>query len=524
MTTTTSFWGWGWAHRFPDDETRQQLGGMVEALTRIAPLGLLDLPTLAAARLPRPRLGPPPQLPVSDAAEARIRHTYGKSYPDQLRGFQGDFAAAPDLVATPKDDREIERLLAWAQEQDVAVVPFGGGTSVTGGIECRGEGRRGVLSLDLLHLDRLLELDPTSQLARVQAGVKGPALEAQLGQEGFTLRHFPQSFEHSTLGGWIATRAGGHFATLYTHIDELVASTKLITPAGTLATRTLPASGAGPSPDRLVLGSEGILGVITEATVRVRRKVNYRAGATLLFDRFEDGVAAARTLAQSGLYPTNCRLLDPREVVLFGVHAEPKAVLIVGFESSDHPVELHLRMALELLKDHGGQVKAQDEDDGAGRWRQAFLDAPYLQSALISLGLLADTFETCCTWSAFPALHADVIRGVREALKEATGAAFLSCRFTHVYPDGPAPYYTFLGAAPAGRELEAWRHVKHTASSILARHGATITHHHAVGRTHQPYYQAEVPALYTQALGAVKATLDPTGIMNPGVLLVDRAH
>ena len=518
MSEIESFWGWGWARRFPDDEARLQLGQLVQGLTGFAPRGLLSPPTLAQVELTTPR-GPSPAFDfVRSDPEARIRHCYGKSYPDQLRGFRGDYSAAPDRVATPRGEVDIERILEFASASQLAVVPFGGGTSVTGGIECRGEGHAGVLSLDLGHLDRVLEVDPIARLARIQAGAKGPALEAQLGAQGYTLRHFPQSFEHSTLGGWVATRAGGHFATVYTHIDDLVASTRMITPRGLWATRTLPASGAGPAPDRLVLGSEGTLGVITEATVRIRPRPGHRAGATLLYDRFEAGVEAARALAQSGLHPSNCRLLDPREALLFGVNAENKAVLIVGFEAAHHPVEVDLARALELLRDFGGELRPAAVDDGAGRWKQAFFDAPYLQSTLISLGLLADTFETCCTWSTFPTLHAALVKGVREALKRTTGGAFLSCRFTHVYPDGPAPYYTFVGPAPAGGELAAWQEVKHTACEILAQHGATITHHHAVGRTHRPWYRREVPPLFTGALWEVKRHLDPAGIMNPGVL------
>ncbi|MCA9556431.1 MAG: FAD-binding oxidoreductase, partial [Myxococcales bacterium] len=249
-------------------------------------------PSLDAVALRAPRFEAPAALAdvVDQGAEARIRHTYGRAYRDVVRGFHRDFAVAPDAVATPRDEADVRRILDFAAGAKVAVVPYGGGSSVVGGVECAGEAHAGVLSLDLGALNGVLEVSHIDRLARIQAGALGPALEAGLKAHGLTLRHFPQSFEHSTLGGWIATRAGGHFATLYTHIDDLVASVRMLTPAGLYATRTLPGSGAGPSPDRLALGSEGALGVITEAVVRVRPRPTFRAQASLHFARFEDAV------------------------------------------------------------------------------------------------------------------------------------------------------------------------------------------------------------------------------------------
>jgi alkyldihydroxyacetonephosphate synthase len=378
-------------------------------------------------------------------------------------------------------------------------------------------------------MNRVIEVDAVSRAALIEAGATGPALEEQLAHHGLTLRHFPQSFEHSTLGGWIATRAGGHYATLATHIDDLVESVRMITPRGVWESRRLPASGAGPSPDRLALGSEGILGVITRAWVRVVPRPRWRASVSVYYANFDDGVAASRALAQSGLYPSNCRLLDAREALLHRVPSDGRSVLLLGFESADHPLEAWMDRALTIAREHGGDTSAPPvfADEGrdaranaaATSWRKAFFDAPYLQSALVSLGVVADTFETACTWEKFPELHKKVKRAVVDALKEECGGGVVTCRFTHVYPDGPAPYYTFIGAAREGAELEQWAAIKTAASDVLSECGATITHHHAVGRTHRPWYDRERPEPFAIALRAAKNALDPAGVLNPGVLI-----
>ncbi len=531
MARERSFWGWGWADAFPDDAARRATGQMVSALLG-GPAALdLRVPPReedAATSLPAPRIAPPGGALgdfVTDAPAARLRHTYGRSFPDLLRGFSARFEPAPDLVAHPPDEEAIWAVLDFASAKRLAVIPFGGGTSVVGGVEpSPGAQHAGALSLDLGRLSRVLEVDPVSRAARIQAGALGPALEAQLAPHGFTLRHFPQSFEFSTLGGWLATRAGGHFATLYTHIDDLVESIRMVTPRGLWQSRRLPASGAGPSPDRLALGSEGILGVITEAWMRVRPRPRWRASASLRFRDFADAVAAARDLAQSDLYPSNCRLLDAREALVHRVVMDGSSVLLVGFESADHPLEPWMSRALEIARARGGQGDATFADDAsradaAGAWRASFLDAPYLFNTLVSLGLVVDTFETACTWDRFDALHAAVGDATSAAMRTECGGGFLSCRFTHVYPDGPAPYYTFVARGRPGAELAQWRAIKTAASDALAAAGATITHHHAVGRTHRPWYDRERPDPFAAALRAAKAALDPDALLNPGVLL-----
>jgi alkyldihydroxyacetonephosphate synthase len=493
---------------------------------------------LHAVELPDPRLRPPASLEGllrSDRYE-RVSHALGKAYRDVVRGFRGQIEHPPDLVAHPGDEAELEAVLAWCAEANAAAIPFGGGTSVVGGVEARvGDAYAGAVSIDLRGLDRVLEVDGTSQAARIQAGTVGPALEDQLRPHGLTLRHFPQSFERSTLGGWIATRAGGHFATLYTHIDDLVESVRAITPAGEWESRRLPGSGAGPSPDRLLLGSEGTLGVITEAWVRVRERPRFKLSCGVSFDDFLAGAEAVRELAQSGLNPSNCRLLDASEAALSQAADPGRAILVLGFESAHHPVEESMRLGLEVAREHDGEPgdvrgagegSAPGDGDAVGAWRKAFLAAPYLRDTFVSLGVLSDTFETAITWDRFAEFHATVSDAARAAIAEVCGtppdgpgSPVLGCRFTHVYPDGPAPYYTVLCPAKRGGEVEQWDEVKAAVSEAVLGAGGTITHHHAVGRDHRRWYDRQRPERFAEALRAAKRAVDPSGILNPGVLV-----
>jgi alkyldihydroxyacetonephosphate synthase len=499
-------WGWGFHAQRPPREQIAEVAQMARERLGFAPAEIEDGVPLAAVELPPPRVTAPSALAGLFSADTgdRAAHTYGKAYRDLIRAFRGRYDHPPDLVARPRDEPEIEAILDWAAGANVAVIPYGGGTSMVGGVEARLDGDyAGAVSLDLRALDRVLEVDKLSGAARIQAGVLGPALEDQLREHDLTLRHFPQSFEFSTLGGWLATRAAGHFATLYTHIDDLAESVRAVTPAGIWESRRLPGSGAGPSPDRMLIGSEGILGVITEAWVRVRPRPQHRASATVHFDTFEQGADAVRAIAQAGLYPSNCRLLDEAEGRLTGVSDRP--MLVLGFEAADHPVDAWMAEALELC----GREPTSTGSGAGGDWRSAFLAMPYLRDTLIQAGVVTDTFETAITW--------DKLGDLREAVRAAVPHA--TCRFTHVYPDGPAPYFTVAEPGRRGQELEQWDEIKARASEAVLSAGGTITHHHAVGRDHRPWYDAQRPEPFAQALAAAKAALDPAWILNPGTLL-----
>jgi alkyldihydroxyacetonephosphate synthase len=524
-------WGWGYEDEQPSPDElraaaphiREQLGFGSPDPER--PVELSNIP------LPSPRLRPPTALaPICRNDDYdRALHTYGRSYSDVVRAFRGQFEHPPDVVAHPRDEAEALAVLEWAVSAGTAVIPFGGGTSVVGGVgPVSGDDHAGVVSIDLKALDRVLEVDPVSLAARIQAGASGPRLEAQLAEHGLTLRHFPQSFQFSTLGGWLATRAGGHFATLYTHIDDLVESVRALTPSGTWESRRLPGSGAGVSPDRLLLGSEGTLGLITEAWVRVRPRPVHRSSAAIVFDDFAIGADAVRALSQSGLNPSNCRLIDPSEAALTGAGDGSHAVLMLGFESAAHDVEPWMTAALECCGDHGGSWDRRGSagdggsgggSDAVGSWREAFLRAPYLRDTFIAIGVLSDTFETAITWERFPAFHQAVLARATEAVREVCGQGSVTCRFTHVYPDGPAPYYTVLAPTRRGAEIEQWAQIKRAASDAVITCGGTITHHHAVGRDHRPWYDRQRPDAFARALRAAKRAVDPTGALNPGVLV-----
>jgi alkyldihydroxyacetonephosphate synthase len=533
-------WGWGYEDQRLSPEAQLQSAQLAADHLGLQLTELEQPVELAQLALPGPRVAPPPALAeICESDEhARASHALGKSYLDVVNGFRGRFEHPPDLVARPREEAEVERLLEWCAGEGVAVIPFGGGTSVVGGVTPEVPSSfNGAVSLDLRALDRVLEVDHVSRAARIQAGATGPVLEAQLAEHGLTLRHFPQSFEYSTLGGWIATRAAGHFATGRTHIEDYVESARAITPVGVWQSRRLPGSGAGVSPDRVLAGSEGTLGVITEAWMRVQPRPQHRRSAGVRFAGFSAGAECVRELAQSGLDPANCRLIDAREAAMTMAGDGSYALLVLGFESTDHPVDAALARALEICVEHGGVVPERAAaadgagadgsggggEDAVGSWREAFLGAPYVRDVLVAMGVLAETFETAITWDRFAIFHERVKGAGEEALRELCGeGGRVTARFTHVYPDGPAVYFTAIAPARRGEEATQWAAVKRAVSEAILAEGGTITHHHAVGRDHRPWYDAQRPEPFALAFAGAKAAVDPRGVMNPGVLVEPR--
>ncbi|MBW9210822.1 FAD-binding oxidoreductase [Mumia sp. zg.B21] len=524
---TRSWWGWGTLEEALDSGETDALVSRTAALMPSQDLTVHAPPVVDDDLLPARRVTPPPSLDHLCSVDPvdRAAHTHGKAFRDIVRNLRGDLANAPDLVLRPRTEADVVAILDWCSGADVAVVPYGGGTSVVGGVEPRLDGDfAGAVSLDVSAMDQVLEVDRTSRAARIQAGVLGPHLEDQLRPYDLTLRHFPQSFAYSSLGGWLATRAGGHFATLHTHIDDLTESMRVISPYGTGESRRLPGSGAGPSPDRLFLGSEGTLGVITEAWMRLQDRPQWRAGSSVHFADWASAVEAVRHLAQSGLHPANCRLLDPAEAFLNAGVSVGGGVLVLGFESADHPVDAALERAVEICHDLGGILAGASppggaRDASASTWRSSFLRMPYQRDALVQRSVIAETFETATTWDRFPALHAAITTAATDAVREVCGVGVVTCRFTHVYPDGPAPYYSVYAAGRWDGLVSQWDEVKAAVSEAIVAHGGTITHHHAVGRDHRRWYDEQRPEPYAAALAAVKRALDPAGILNPGVLL-----
>ncbi len=556
-------WGWGFEDEQPSPKEVRAAAAGLAAHLGFPPVEIEQPVALHELRLAPPRVLPPQELRELATTDThdRAAHALGKSYSDVVLGFRGRYEHPPDFVARPRDEGDLERLLAWCSAERVAAIPYGGGTSVVAGVEPAVDSSyNGAISIDLGRLASVLEVDPVSRAALIQAGATGPALEAQLAAHGLTLRHFPQSFELSTLGGWIATRAAGHFATVWTHIEDFVESVRALTPAGVWSSRRLPGSGAGPSPDRLLIGSEGALGVITEAWIRVQPRPTFRASAGVRFPTFERGAQCVREISQSGLHPSNCRLIDPAEARFTLAGDGTFALLVLGFESSDHPVGFLMDRASAICAEHGGLVGDRRDLSGGGRvesgggggvdvalggdsrvharegvrsesesagipgsgvgaWREAFLRAPYIRDILVAMGVLSETFETAVTWDRFPCFHERVMAAARAAAEDTSGVAQVSCRFTHVYPDGPAPYYTVLAPALRGEEIAQWAAIKTAVSEVILAEGATITHHHAVGRDHRPWYDRQRPDPFAAALRGAKAAVDPASIMNPGVLV-----
>jgi alkyldihydroxyacetonephosphate synthase len=525
-----SWWGWGTVEEALSDHETQALTARVAGLIPGHDLTDHPPPDPRALDLAEPRIVPPASLAALCSTDPvdRAGHARGKAFRDVARNLAGRLGRVPDLIARPRTEQGVIDVLDWCAREGISVIPYGGGSSVVGGVEPRFDGP--VVTLDTTAMSAVLEIDRVSRAARIQAGALGPVIEDQLRPHDLTLRHFPQSFGFSTLGGWLATRAGGHFATLYTHIDDLTESLRVVTPVGLSESRRLPGSGAGPSPDRLFLGSEGTLGIITEAWMRLQNRPRWQVTASVAFDDWATAVAATRAIAQAGLYPANCRLLDPAEAFLNAGTPTAGGLLVLAFESADHPIDPWLDRAIEIASEHGGAVSARrgretegrtTEPDASGNWRSAFLRMPYQRDALARRSVIAETFETACTWDGFDALHAAVAEAARTAIERVCGAGVVTCRFTHVYPDGPAPYYGIYAGGRWGSLEDQWDEIKAAVSEAISNTGGTITHHHAVGRDHRPWYDRQRPDPFAVALRAAKSALDPAGILNPGVL-VDR--
>ncbi|HEX2160689.1 MAG TPA: FAD-binding oxidoreductase [Thermoleophilaceae bacterium] len=472
---------------------------------------------------------------VMDGREARVAHAAGRGYPDLVRLRAGDARGAPDAVALPSESAQLAPLLAACAEHRVAVIPFGGGTSVVGGVEALPGEHHAAVTLDLSRLDAVIDVDARSLTATVEPGIFGPALERQLGGSGLTLGHFPQSFEYSTVGGWVATRSAGQASTGYGRIDELVEAVRCTTPAGELATLDVPASAAGPSLRELVVGSEGVLGVISAATLRVRPAPAEQRYEAWSLPSFEAGAEAFRDLAQIGATPDVARLSDEDETRLTmalgssGGLAEKAGKLYLrafgsadgciaftGFDGRADDIARRRGRTAEILRAHGAVALGTRP----GRsWLRGRFAAPYLRDELMDRGVMVETLETATTWSNLQRLYAAVGGALRTSLAEGGTPPAVMCHISHLYPSGASLYFTFVAGQRRGEEIAQWRAAKTAACDAIAATGGTITHHHAVGTDHRAWMASEVGELGVDVLRAVKARVDPAGIMNPGKLL-----
>jgi alkyldihydroxyacetonephosphate synthase len=531
------WWGWG------DPNVRPELDDEALAVLRER-IGELE-PWPLAAELDRFALPPAEVLPASltDAVgaeaifssdEDRLRHASGRGYADLARMRSGRLEAAPDAVVMPADAAGLRRLLDVCAAEGIAVVPFGGGTSVVGGVEpLRGRHPR-LISLDLGALQEV-EVDRRSLTARLGAGLRGPEAEAALGRKGLTLGHFPQSFEYATIGGFAATRSAGQASSGYGRFDDLVTSVRLIAPAGDLKTLEAPHTAAGPALRELVVGSEGVLGVIPDVTVRVRQAPAVRRYEAWMAESFEAGTEIVRALAQGPGLPDVVRVSDEEETQGSLALSGPRgaagkafdaylgarrrrggALMIVGLEGDEESVARRRALAVRQLRDGGAAYLGQ----AAGRsWEHGRYQGPYLRDTLMGMGAMVETLETSHTWSRLGRLHASVGAAIRDSLAAQGTPGLVFCHLSHAYADGASLYFTFIARSRHGAELEQWAAVKRAAGEAIVACGATITHHHAVGRDHAPYMEAEVGRTGLDVLRAVKEQLDPAGIMNPGKLL-----
>jgi alkyldihydroxyacetonephosphate synthase len=455
---------------------------------------------------------------VSTDDETRARHARGRSTADLVLLRAGDASEAPDAVVRPSSDDEVLALLALCSKESVAVVPFGGGTSVVGGVTAPVDGYAGVVALDLGRMRRLVRLDAESQTAELQAGLRGPEAENLLREKGFMLGHYPQSFEYATIGGFAATRSSGQSSSGYGRFDDMVTGLRLVTPIGVLDVGRAPASAAGPDLRQLALGSEGAFGVITSVTVRVRPLPQATRYEAWRLASFAEGLAAVRTLAQSGDAPTVLRLSDEAETAV-GL-SRPGAVgeafgsgcqLVAGYEGTQEHVARLRRTTSDALERLGAAYLGEEPGEA---WAKQRFAGPYLRDSLLDAGALVETLETAAFWSRLPELY----DAVRSALVASLGQAIVLCHVSHVYPTGASVYFT-VAARQSDDPLRQWAEAKAAASRAIVGCGATITHHHAVGRDHKPYLADEIGEVGVEVLRAVKARLDPAGIMNPGVLI-----
>jgi alkyldihydroxyacetonephosphate synthase len=472
---------------------------------------------------------------VLTSHEARVTRAAGRSYPDLVRLRAGDAGEAPDAVVTPGQAGQIAAVLATCAAHDIAVVPFGGGTSVVGGVAGERGGHSACISLDLRQIAAVRSVDRRSLTATVDPGILGPELERQLAAHGVTLGHFPQSFEFSTVGGWVATRSAGQASTGYGRIDELVEAVRCVTPSGELSTLDAPASAAGPSLRELIVGSEGTLGVISSATLRVREAPPVKHYEAWSFESFDAGVEAFRGLEQAGASPDVARLSDEEETRLsmalgsrgrmverlgktyLRVFGHPDGcIAFTGFEGAGDRVAARRGRAAEIVRSHGGVTLGTRP----GRsWLRSRFATPYLRDELLDRGVMVETLETAMTWTNLRALYDAVGGALRGALAERGTPPAVMCHLSHLYPSGASLYFTFIAKQEQGAELDQWRAAKRAASEAIVAAGGTISHHHAVGRDHREWMSAEVGDLGLDVLRAVKERVDPAGIMNPGKLL-----
>jgi alkyldihydroxyacetonephosphate synthase len=517
--------GWGYVEDALGASERKAIAPMAGALFGGALPDAQPAPAAETIALPGSRLRVPDALSgwVSTGHGDRLLHARGRSFPDLVE-LRGDaLVDVPDAVAEPGNEQELMAVLDWCDSRGYAVIPFGGGSSVVGGVTPEGVGDAGaVVTLSLQKMNAVHDIDARSATVHADAGILGPDLEAAVKHQGLAVRHFPQSYFHSSLGGWVATRGAGHFSTQHAKIEDRVQALRIILPDGRICqTQRLPAGSVGVDPNRLWCGSEGTLGVISQVWLRCVQAPSLRDGCGIAFARFEDALEAARTMLQSGIYPTQLRILDPYEHMVSRMMAGKPAqgaLMVLAFESAGAPVGPQMAAAQEIAQQHGGSIQDSAGEESTGDWKNTFFRQPYLRDAMLDHAVVLDTFETAVLWSQVPAAYHGIREAVIKALEAECGGGAVTCRVTHAYPDGCCLYFGFFAAGRRGSLNSQWQAIRDAAAAAVAEYGGTASHHHAMGRTHRGYAREELPEAFIDALHGARARLDPRGIMNPGLL------
>ena len=542
---------WGWGHsdfEFPMDKKPlmwpflQKMVGITRDV-KTPPVSRaqikLEAPRLNSAFMAALGTALKPEQYTSNEDE-RLLHSYGKSYNDLVRVRRGQIDRAPDLVVLPNQHSDVESVVKLCHDHNVCLIPFGGGTNIVGAVDPMDRSQRMIVSLDTRNMNRILSLDPVSLTAVIEAGALGPKLEADLEARGYNLGHYPDSFQHSTLGGWLATRSAGMQSDAYGKIEDMMVCVKLVTPAGTLVTREVPASSAGPDLNRVVCGSEGTLGVITEATMRIHKSPPVKDYRGFLFKTFQDGVDACRECAQNGISPSMIRLQDTGETELAFCLKSPKTglngfiqnqlkkvikakgythpcIMVVGFEGDAASIKPARDQAFEIFKKYQGFPLGKSV---GATWYADKFNVPYLRDYVMDFGCMCDVSETSAVWTKVVPLYNEVIKSIKQQFKdEQKGLGYVGCHISHTYKTGACLYFTYGALQVPGKEMEQYANYKRIVTNAIMRTGGTVSHHHAVGYEHLPWMKEEVSETGLKALRSLKAALDPKTILNPGKLI-----
>jgi len=554
MEIKTNWWGWGDVRKTYDLTRRHDFWPHLRSRLNIPDQPILPPPSMEEINISASRLSQAvleqlknylPAAKIDLSKETRLSHTYGKSYHDLIRIRRRIFPQAPDAVLFPGNEKELEKIVAWAAENEIALVPWGGGTSVVGGVEATvSENQKGLVALDLKRMNRVIKIDRESMLADCEAGIRGPKLEQELQKSGLTLSHYPESFEYSSLGGWVATRSAGQQSTKYGKIEEMVESIRLITPTGWIETPHVPAAANGPDLDQLMIGSEGILGVISRVRIRLKSIPEQRFYTALLFRSFQDGGAVVRKILQSGILPATIRLSDAEETDFIfslveektnrlangfqkiglkylekrGFFPQKRSFMILGLEGTAASIKADWQQIRKIARPY----KPFNLGKSAARqWYDHRFENPYLRDILMNYDILVDTLETATEWENFWNLYEAGRKAILDSFEKLGIKGVVTVHLSHVYPAGTSLYFIILATPHVGEELNEWWEIKRMASDAIVSNGGTISHHHGIGLDHRPWLTRELGASGVGIMRNFKNALDPKGIMNPGKLLPD---